>query len=169
MVKNRSLDTQEVGKDAQYPHHALVEPLLCLIKFIFLPQKPASNTPGIHSFSQIYSKGELLLTGTHTQPQVREALLSTGGRHTQHQNYPGSFPLDLIFSFNTELPLGYKLMFVYLLENPLLASLSMVPGAWKCWICPLEHTHTDISPGKPLEKMQRLVCMDVGGRATILG
>lgn len=143
-----------------------VEPLLCLIKFIFLPQKSAS---GIHSFSQIYSKGGLLLIGTHTQPQVREALLNTGGHHTQHQNYPGSFPLDLIFSLNTKLPLRYKLMVVYLLENPLLASLTMVPGAWKCWICPPEHTHTNISPGKPLEKMERSVWMDVGGRATILG
>lgn len=151
-VKSRSLGTQEVGKDLQYPCHALIEPLLCVIKFIFLPQKPASNTPGIQSFSQIYSKGVLLLPGNHTQPQVGEALLSTGGGHTQHQNYPGSFPRDLIFSLNTKVPLGYKLMFVYLLENPLSASLSVMPGAWKCWICPPENTHTNISPGKPWKK-----------------
>lgn len=119
MVKSRSWGTQEVGKDPRYPHHALVEPLLCLVKFIFLPQKPASNPPGIHSFSQIYSKGVLLLPGNHTQPQVGEALLGTGGGHTQHQNYPGNFSLDLIFSLNTKLPLRHTLVFVYLLENPL--------------------------------------------------
>lgn len=112
MVKSRSLGTQEVGKDPRYPHHALVEALLRLIKFIFLPQKPALNTPGIHSISQIYSGGELLLPGSHTQPRVGAALLSTGGGHTQHQNYPGSFSLDLIFSLNTKLPLRYELMFI---------------------------------------------------------
>lgn len=140
------------GSSISSDHHVLVKPLLCLTKFIFLPQKPASNTPGIHSFSQIYSKGGLLLLGNHTQPWVGEALLSTGGGHTQHQNYPCSFPLDSIFSLNTKLPLGYKLMFVYLLENSLPASLSMMPGAWKCWICSPEHTHTNISPGKPWKK-----------------
>lgn len=119
MVKSRSLGTQGMDKDPRYPHRALRDLLLCLIKFIFLPQKPVSNTPGIHSFSQMYSKSGLLLPGKHTQPQVEEALLSTGGGHTQHQNYPGSSSLDLIFSFNTKFPLRYNLLFVHLLENSL--------------------------------------------------
>lgn len=66
-VKNTSWGTQEfsaalwslyskVANHPVCPHPALLEPLLCLIHFSFLLQKPASNRPGIHPVFQLSSK-----------------------------------------------------------------------------------------------------------------